>query len=258
MQSNELFAPILVIIVFAFCTLRYLGVFQFIRILFLSSEREYKLNKFYGSHFEFYNKLTKRNRDRFVIRVHILLNKVRIEGRQGFEVGLNEKLFVLAAYVQLTFGFKRFVLNKFRRILVYPDAYRNQATGNMHYGEVNPNGVIVLSWKRLIKGHEITDDAINLGLHEMAHALMHTMIHSNDHEPGLDPYLRNIVRLSKNEMGKIKNQEHHLFRRYAGTNIYEFFAVAVENFFETPKAFNEELPILYKYLVLLLKQNPLR
>ena len=147
---------------------------------------------------------------------------------------------------------------KFKRIIVYPDAYKNPSTGNMHYGEVNPHGVIVLSWKRLLKGHEITDDAINLGLHEMAHALMHTIIYSDNHESGLDPYLRNIVRLSKEEMGKIKNGEHHIFRNYAATNIYEFFAVSVEYFFETPQLLKNELPQLYKHLIILLKQNPLK
>lgn len=256
MQSSEYFAPALILVAFSIYALHYLGLFRFIKMLFISDEKKWKLNTFYGSHFSYYNSLSAKDKERFVVRAHILLNKIHIEGRQGFKVDINEKLFVLAAYIQLTFGFKRFILPKFQRIIVYPDAYRNRSTGNMHYGEVNPHGVIVLSWKRLLKGHEITDDAINLGLHEMSHALMHTIIHSNDHEDGLDPFLRNIVRLSKSEMEKIKSQEHHLFRRYAGTNIYEFFAVAVENFFEIPKALSEELPILYKYLVLLLKQDP--
>jgi len=66
------------------------------------------------------------------------------------------------------------------------------------------------------------------------------------------------VRLSKEEMGKIKNGEHHIFRNYAATNIYEFFAVSVEYFFETPQLLKNELPQLYKHLIILLKQNPLK
>ncbi|MBI9053227.1 MAG: zinc-dependent peptidase [Bacteroidales bacterium] len=225
---------------------------------FISREEKWKLNKFYGARFSYYNKLSDKDKERFIVRAHILMHKIRIEGRQGFKIDLNEKLFVLAAYIQLTFGFKKYFLPKFKRIFVYPDAYRNQSTGNMHYGEVNPRGVIVLSWKRLLKGNEIIDDGINLGLHEMAHALMHTIIHSNDHELGLDPFLRDIVRLSKHEMEKIKSEEHHLFRRYAGSNIYEFFAVAIENFFELPVELQKELPTLYTYLVRLLKQDPLK
>lgn len=128
----------------------------------------------------------------------------------------------------------------------------------MHYGEVNPKGVIVLSWNRLVKGYAIPDDKINLGLHEMAHALMHTIIHSNNHDAGLDPYLKNIVRLSREEMGKIKSDKAHFFRKYAGTNIYEFFAIAVEYFFEVPEEFKKELPNLYQYLTLLLKQDPVK
>jgi len=258
MQLNEYFVPYLIITLFAIYTLYYLGLFEFIKVVFISSETKWKLNRFYGARFSYFNKLSVKDKERFVVRAHILMNKIKIEGRQGFNVDLNEKLFVLAAYIQLTFGFKKFFLPKFKRIIVYPDAYRNQSTGNMHYGEVNPRGIIVLSWKRLLKGHEITDDAVNLGLHEMAHALMHTIIHSNDHEDGLDPFLRDIVALSKNEMQKIKSEDHHLFRRYAGTNIYEFFAIAIENFFEVPQDLNRELPKLYKYLVRLLKQDPLK
>ena len=126
----------------------------------------------------------------------------------------------------------------------------------MHFGEVNPKGIIVLSWKKFLKGYDIPDDKINLGLHEMAHALMHTIIHSYDHEDGLDNYLRKIVQLSRDEMEKIKSDEHPFFRPYAATNIFEFFAVAVEYFFEVPAELKEHLPKLYEYLTLLLKQDP--
>ncbi|MFC2104975.1 zinc-dependent peptidase [Bacteroidota bacterium] len=183
---------------------------------------------------------------------------MNIIGKQDFKITSEVKLFVVAAHVQLTLGFSQYILPKFRTILIYPDAYENKMTGKMHYGEVNPRGVIVLSWKRLVKGHVIPDDKVNLGLHEMAHALMHTIIQSNDHEYGLDPYLKDIVRLSQSEMEKIKSNDHHFFRKYAGTNIYEFFAIAIEYFFEVPAEFRKELPILYQYLVNLLKQDPVQ
>ena len=59
-------------------------------------------------------------------------------------------------------------------------------------------------------------------------------------------------------MEVIKSDKSHLFRKYAGTNTFEFFAVAVEYFFEVPEELKNELPNLYQYLTLLLKQDPVK
>lgn len=256
MQSGDQLYIVLIISFFVVFTLKHFGAFQNIDVLFLSKEKKWALNKFFSKHFHYFNQLTEDDRHRFITRAYKLAKNLKIIGRQDFEITNDVKLFVVAAQVQLTLGFNHYHLPKFHTILVYPDAYRNKLTGNKHYGEVNPRGIIVLSWKRLVKGHAIPNDKINLGLHEMAHALMHTIIHSNDHELGLDPVLRNIVKLSKEEMIKIKSSDHHFFRDYAGTNIFEFFAVAIEYFFEVPQELKKELPKLYEYLTNLLKQDP--
>jgi Mlc titration factor MtfA (ptsG expression regulator) len=52
--------------------------------------------------------------------------------------------------------------------------------------------------------------------------------------------------------------ESQLLRNYALTNPTEFFSVAVEVFFENPKAMSDEAPLLYESLQQLLEQNPLR
>ena len=48
------------------------------------------------------------------------------------------------------------------------------------------------------------------------------------------------------------------WRSYGGVSIDEFFAVAIENFFERPVGFHQEHPRLYKFTVLLLRQDPIR
>lgn len=257
MSVDELYLQVAIGVALLVLAIHHFNVIPFLKMLFISEKKKNEYDRFFGRQFEYYSKLNPTDKEKFIRRVYILLHRIRIEGRQGFKLGEQERLFVLAGYVQLTFGFKRFYMPKFGRIFVYPDAYRNHSTGQMHYGEVNPKGVIVLSWQKLLKGHQITDDSVNLGLHEMAHALMHTIIHSDDHEEGLDPFLRDIVRYSKVEMENIKNEDNHIFRKYASTNIYEFFSVAIENFFENPKQLNDNLPQLYKYITLLLKQDPI-
>ena len=58
-------------------------------------------------------------------------------------------------------------------------------------------------------------------------------------------------------MANLNANEKHFFRRYAFENIEEFFAVAVENFFERTQQFHQEQPELYRILVNLFKQDPL-
>lgn len=214
------------------------------------------LDQFYSKTFYYYSLLSEKEKKRFLLRTYVLSRRLRIKGCGGFEVTDPVRLFVAAAQTQLTFGFKRYFLPKFKTIFIYPEAFLNKLTGNMHHGEVNPRGLIVLSWRKFLNGYKDPHDRINLGLHEMAHALMLTIVRTDDHELGLDHYLLNVIRLSTTEMQKIKNKELHFFRKYAGTNMHEFFAVSIENFFEAPKELKLQLPSLYKHLVLLLKQDP--
>ncbi|WP_431211698.1 zinc-dependent peptidase [Puia sp. P3] len=44
---------------------------------------------------------------------------------------------------------------------------------------------------------------------------------------------------------------------YAATNYHEFWAVAVEVFFESPVAFRHEMPDLYEAMACVLNQDPL-
>lgn len=55
----------------------------------------------------------------------------------------------------------------------------------------------------------------------------------------------------------IEDKDHFL-RKYASTNREEFFAIAVENFFERPQQFSQTLPHLYTAMVHLLKQDTLK
>jgi Mlc titration factor MtfA (ptsG expression regulator) len=63
-------------------------------------------------------------------------------------------------------------------------------------------------------------------------------------------------RLAYLEMDHLHANESHFFRRYAFNNIEEFFAVAVENFFERPHQFRSELPHFYSLLARMFNQTP--
>ncbi|MFT7036969.1 MAG: Mlc titration factor MtfA (ptsG expression regulator) [Cyclobacteriaceae bacterium] len=60
------------------------------------------------------------------------------------------------------------------------------------------------------------------------------------------------------EMHRIRNGEASFFRDYAATDDHEFFAVAMENFFERPAAFRAHNPKLYAIITRMLNQDPLK
>lgn len=178
---------------------------------------------------------------------------------RGFEKITDEmKVMIGACAVQITFGLPRVYLQHFQKILVYPDDYYSSITKRFHKGEVNPAfGIIVLSWKSFVDGYIYHTDSINLGLHEMAHALrLENIIHNDEFDFFDDDLVAQFDTIAK-ELCTSQSQEDFL-RAYACSNLHEFFAVAVENFFERPSEFNATLPELYSILAKLLNQDPIK
>jgi Mlc titration factor MtfA (ptsG expression regulator) len=210
-------------------------------------------------YFRYYQLLSAGNKARFERKVCNFLYSKRFIPRNLPEVTIEAKILIAASAVQLTFGLPTIYLQHFDKILVYPDQYYSSITKKYHKGEVNPRfGIIVLSWRNFVDGYINSDDSVNLGLHEMAHALrLENLIRNEEYQffdeaviRGFDAYARNICR----------NLEDYgnFFRPYACTDEHEFFSVAIENFFERPHLFKRQIPELYEILSRLLGQDPLK
>lgn len=173
-------------------------------------------------------------------------------------VTLEMKTLIAAAAVQITFGHPGIYFEHFYRILIYPDNYYSTITQKYHQGEVHTRGFIVLSWKNLVQGYLDDTDGRNLALHEMAHALkVVNMIQSEEYNFIHPDIYHEYLRYARIEMQKIIDGEPSFFRDYAGTNDMEFFAIAVENFFERSAEFKGHHPRMYELLCDLLNQDPL-
>ncbi len=104
------------------------------------------------------------------------------------------------------------------------------------------------------------NDARNVGLHEMAHALL---LENRTHDDGEYDFLDQksmdyFLECAEAEHARAQQGEPGLLRAYAHTSPAEFFAVAVEVFFENPAAMLRESPRLYGALKALLNQDPAR
>jgi MtfA peptidase len=229
-----------------------------LRTYMLPVPKEYR--NILQKYFRYYQQLSERNKAKFELKVANFIYGKHFVPRHIPEVTLEAKVLIAASAVQLTFGLPHVYLRHFKRILVYPDNYYSSITHRYHKGEVNPRfGVIVLSWKAFIDGYIISNDSLNLGLHEMAHALrLEDMIRAQENlilnEKRLEEFDAWATRICEGAVGN----GPMFFRPYACVNKHEFFSVAVENFFERPKDFSEQLPQLYRVMAALLNQDPLK
>jgi hypothetical protein len=150
------------------------------------------------------------------------------------------------------------MLQYFTNILVYPDDYFSTINNQYHKGEVNPKlKAVVVSWKSFLLGVKNQEDGRNLGLHEMAHAFHIENSFKINSMGSLEAEAwANWEQITDRELAKMSEGEPHFFRAYAATNSHEFFAVAIENFFEKPAAFRSYLPEVYQSLQKLLNLDP--
>lgn len=221
--------------------------------LYLSAKHKEYLEK----HFEFYKKLPPKSKQIFCGRVARFMSSKKFIPREMSQVTSEMKVLISASAIQLTFGFPRVNLSWFIHILVYPESFYSTTNQARHKGEVNPRAkAIVLSWRDFVEGY-LKPDGRNLGLHEMAHALrLENRITNNEFDFLDAEILQEWEVRARRTMEEIKNGTEHFFREYGATNSEEFFAVAVENFFERPKLFLAKHPKTYQTLCRLLKQDP--
>lgn len=205
----------------------------------------------------YYAQLDRAAKREFDQRVKDFINDKEFHGR-AIEVTREMKIMLAGSAVQVTFGLESLLLMHFSRIVVYPDQYRNRPQSHLHLGEVNPGmRVIAISWKHFLLGYAEPTDARNVGLHEMAHALWFENRIPNIESDFFDEViLREWKQLAEDESARIRSGEKRFFREYAATDQAEFFAVAVEYFFEQPAEYREALPELYECMVQLLRQDP--
>lgn len=209
--------------------------------------------------FAYYNNLTPENQQRFERKVQEFIYRKEFIPRQIPTVTEEMKTLIAACAIQLTFGLPKIFFAHFKRIIVYPTNYYSTINKQYHKGEVNPRlRAIVLSWQHFIDGYFNPQDGLNLGLHEMTHALhLENRIRNEEFDFFDKEALLNWKVLADIEIEIIKSEPNHFFRQYASTNREEFLAVAVENFFEKSAEFKAELPELYETLAVLLNQDPL-
>jgi Mlc titration factor MtfA (ptsG expression regulator) len=199
------------------------------------------------SKFLFYNKLDDKHKGYFEHRVATFIDDKRFIGRKGVVITDEIKVLISATACMLTFGFRNFHIGLIDRIFIYPNEFYSTVNDEYHKGEFNPKmRALVLSWKDFKEGVDKGKDHINLGIHEFSHAIHMNCLRKRDVSSIIFRSTFNeLIRIiSDKEQGE-KLMESHFLRNYAFTNQFEFLAVTIESFIETPKEFKSKFPKIY-------------
>lgn len=216
---------------------------------------EEQLDGFLKEYFQYYRTLDTSWKKVFVERVIYFISSKTFLGREGFEPDNKVKAIVSASAVQLTLGLDVWDLRYFNTIILFPGDFFNKQTGLNLKGETNLAGFMSLSWKSFIQGYKISNDNLNLGLHEFTHALRFNGVRGEDTDYFFTEYFPKWFCFAKSEFSKLNQNKPSIFRKYGGANINEFLSVSVEHFFESPVQFKNELPLLYSATSIMLNQR---
>lgn len=205
-------------------------------------------------------------------KVNLFLDQVTFHGCDGFEVTEAVELAIAAQACLLVVNTDLWYTT-LRTVLVYPGAFQSMRrtidngivteSKQIRTGESWTRGPVVLSWHDSALGAHNTVDGLNVVLHEFAHQV-DALSGNTDGLPLLDrnqsfaEWERVILTSFEAHKANLKAGRRTLLDDYAVTAHEEFFARAVEVFFEAPTRFKREEPEVYDQLVTLFRLDPAR
>jgi MtfA peptidase len=205
----------------------------------------------------YYTKLSFEEQQRFLRRTVAFMKSKRFHYYDMKEEP-HVPLLISAAAVQLSFGLKHYLLKEFDTIHVLSGNYRFAGLPVAFEGHVSESDIFI-SWESFVKSFEDYSDGNNVGLHEMAHALSKVNADVEAPEDELFAQLfKKFNQIARPVFYEIQTDPYSFLGAYAATNMYEFWAVCVEQFFERPQAFQIHHGRLYEAMTILLNQDPLQ
>ena len=199
-------------------------------------------------------------RNRLEGLIAVFLDQVSFQGYDGLEVTEEMRLVIAAQACLLVSGQKNRWYRDLRTILIYPGAFTSiqtehnglveRQTNKVRIGESWDRGPVILSWAHAAEGAFIDNDGHNVVLHEFAHQLdtatgvtdgAPLLARNHDAARWAKVFQEAYARLVDN----IQNGRDTVLDPYGTTAPAEFFAVAVEAFFEQPDTLRRSEPALY-------------
>lgn len=210
------------------------------------------------SHVPLYRGLDQAGRERFENDVAFVLDEWSFEGVGGVEVTDERRAAVAAGAAVLLQGHPEWEMPSGHTVLFYPerfdDDYLTGHRGDLD-GMAHQQGPVILAVEAMEADWADPSNGHNVVLHELAHLLDFKDSFADDPEFSPEFEVDRNDDLIAREMRRIRNG-HSILRRYGATNRAEFFAVAVEMFFERPEPLAARHPELFHALVAFFGYDP--
>lgn len=206
----------------------------------------------------YYVSLSKEMKNRFLFRMAEFMQSKKFNYHS---ISYEEYIPVLisGAAVQITFGLKNFLMDYFSVVHVIGEEYvLENDNANVYFGHVSKTGIHV-AWNHFLDGYKDYSDSVNVGLHEMAHAVSYDVFlgEENRHDRKFKRRLESFSEKGKPVFRALRKDASHILSDYGATNFDEFWAVCIEAFFENPVEFKRKESDLYISICGLLNQDPL-
>ncbi|MDA7427491.1 zinc-dependent peptidase [Primorskyibacter aestuariivivens] len=203
-------------------------------------------------------------------RIHRFLEQVDFHGCNGLEVDDGMRLSIAAQACLLVVNSDAWY-DGLSTILVYPGAFKSVQQNHDGYvvteeevvrtGESWLHGPVVLSWSHSERGARDDRDGHNVVIHEFAHQF-DALSGATNGVPLLGPgqsfaeWERTFLEAFEAHVRRVETGRKTVIDAYGATGHEEFFAVAVELFFERPAALRREAPEVYAQLARLFRLDP--
>lgn len=237
-----------------FLWVRYVLPKPFFKHLYLK-KRELSSNQLHilTNQFSFYSDLSPKEKKYFEHRVSRFIDLHDFEGRAGLYVSDHHRVLIASTAVMLTFGYREYTIKSLKRFIIYPDVFKSPINKAYHKGEYNPAlKAVAFSWKDFLEGYEIANNNLNLGIHEIVHAIHHDFMRPKKNGVSALIFKHYYFKINNLMLENVAYRERLIaskyLRDYAFTNNFEFIAVVIESFFETPREFRGRYPELYNYV----------
>ena len=203
-------------------------------------------------------------------KINAFLNQVEFIGCNGLEVNEEMQLSIAAQACLLVVNSDTWY-DHLSTILIYPGAFKSRQTEHSGYvvteretvrsGESWSRGPVILSWAHTKQGAINDMDGHNVVFHEFAHQIDDLSGHT-DGVPNLNrnqsfaAWERVFLKAYASHVEHVQAGRKTVFDAYGAVGHEEFFAVAVEVFFERPAALKRKEPAVYEQLALLFRLEP--
>lgn len=203
-------------------------------------------------------------------KISLFLDQVDFVGCNELEITEEMRLSIAAQACLLVVNSDAWYTN-LRTILVYPSAFKSKTathdgfvvheTETVRLGESWARGPVILSWKHTKLGAANDSDGHNLVLHEFAHQLDDLSGQTNGvpvltKSQSFAEWERVFLKAYENHIRNIEAGRKTVLDAYGAENHQEFFAVAIEVFFEKPARLKNEEAEVYQQLSELLMLDP--